>query len=244
MRPLVAVAGRPLEAASVPGWRSDAVSLPVDYIDALQRSGAQEAVLRPIELSTEEAAERLARFDGLLLTGGGDLDPAHYGEDSGPDVYGVEPLRDAFELALSRGALERGLPTLAICRGLQVLNVAAGGTLVQHLPSSASGHGDPTTHDPVHHPVMLEAGSRVAKAMGVERADCSSHHHQAVARLGAGFVATGHAEDGVVEAIEREEGWIVGVQWHPEDTCGMDPAQQGLFDGFAGEAAEARARRA
>jgi putative glutamine amidotransferase len=239
MKPLIAVAGRPIEAGRVGGWRSDAVGLPVEYLDAIQRTGAQEAILRPVELSSDEALERLSRFDGLLLVGGGDLDPLHYGEDSGPEVYGIEPVRDAFELALARGALQRGLPMLAICRGMQVLNVAAGGTLVQHLPSGTDAirHGDPTIDDPVHHPVMLEPGSRVAKAMGVERADCSSHHHQAVAHLGTGFAATGHAEDGVVEAIERDEGWTLGVQWHPEDTCGMDPAQQGLFDALAAEAA-------
>jgi putative glutamine amidotransferase len=210
----------------VKGWRGAGVGVPAAYLEAVERAGGEAAVLPPMELDDPEAASRLERFDGLLLIGGGDLHPEHYGEEPGSQVYGVEPLRDSFELALARAAVAGEVPTLAICRGMQVLNVAAGGTLQQHL----EGHGDPTAHTPITHDVTLEPGSRVAKAMAVDRAACSSHHHQAVGRVGDGLRAVAWSEDRAVEAVEHDRGWIVGVQWHPEDTCGLDPAQQGLFE--------------
>ncbi|HEX2031760.1 MAG TPA: gamma-glutamyl-gamma-aminobutyrate hydrolase family protein [Actinomycetota bacterium] len=229
--PLIAVAGKPLRAGAVRGWREPGVGVPSAYVEALHRAGGQEAVLLPVELAPEDAARRLARFDALLLIGGGDVDPARYGEERHPSVYGVEPERDAFEIALVRAALERRIPTLAVCRGSQVLNVALGGTLTQHLEDeSLPGHGDPRTEGPFTHAVRLEPGSRVARAMGVERADCASHHHQGMAKLGPGLVATGWADDGVVEAVEHEDGWMLGVQWHPEETSRDDPVHQALFD--------------
>ncbi|MGH2723371.1 MAG: gamma-glutamyl-gamma-aminobutyrate hydrolase family protein [Actinomycetota bacterium] len=230
--PLIAVAGRPLAADRVRGWHREGVGVQAPYIEAVHRAGGTEAVLLPVQLDADRAAGRLARFDGLLLIGGGDLDPSHYGEEPHPRVYEVDPRRDAFELALARAAVERGVPTLAICRGIQVLNVALGGTLQQHIDDAADAvaHGDPGTHRPVTHAVRLAPGSRVAEAMGVDRADASSHHHQALAKLGDGLIATAWADDGVVEAVEHEDGWILGVQWHPEDTCFADRSQQGLFD--------------
>lgn len=231
--PLIAVAGKPLRVGNVRGWREPGVGVPAAYIHALHRAGGQEAVLLPVELAPDQAARRLHRFDALLLIGGGDVDPARYGEQPHSSVYGVEPERDGFEIALARAAVERKIPTLAICRGSQVLNVALGGTLTQHLEDEAlPGHGDPRTEGPFRHPVRLQRGSRVADAMGVERADCASHHHQGLAKLGDGLAATGWADDGVVEAVEHEDGWVVGVQWHPEETSGQDPVQQALFDGL------------
>jgi putative glutamine amidotransferase len=237
--PLIAVAGRPLAADRVRGWHRDGVGVQAPYIEAIHRAGGIEAVLLPVELDADDAARRLARFDGFLLIGGGDLDPAHYGEQPHPAIYDVEPRRDAFELALARAAVEGGVPTLAICRGIQVLNVALGGTLRQHIDDAADGvaHGDPASHRPVTHAVRLAPGSRVARAMGIERTDASSHHHQALAKLGTGLVATGWAADEVVEALEHQDGWVVGVQWHPEDTCLTDRAQQGLFEALVRRAA-------
>ena len=236
--PLIAVAGKPLPAARVRGWHDPGVGVPAAYIEALHRAGGQEAVLLPVEIADDEAARRLERFDALLLIGGGDVDPARYGEEPHPSLYGVEPERDAFEIALARAAVDRGVPTLAVCRGSQVLNVALGGTLTQHLDDEGlAGHGDPRTGGSLHHPVRLEAGSRVAEAMGVERADCASHHHQGLAKLGEGLLATGWADDGVVEAVEHEAGWVVGVQWHPEEMARHDPVQQGLFDALVRRAA-------
>jgi putative glutamine amidotransferase len=172
----------------------------------------------------------LEHFDGLLLLGGGDLDPASYGQTAHEKVYGVSPLRDEFEIALARAAVERSMPVLAICRGNQLLNVAFGGTLVQHL--AVSGHGRPGEPDPAElHPITATPGSRLALAMGAEQAIVSSHHHQAVDELGDGVVAVAWADDGTIEGIELDrDGWAVGAQWHPEDTAADDPTQQALFD--------------
>ena len=196
----------------------------------------------PVAVGADEATRRLERVDGLLLIGGGDLDPASYGAEPQAEVYGVFPESDAFELALARAAVVAGVPTLAVCRGIQVLNVALGGTLDQHITTRPGvvDHGVPGVGS-ASHPVRVLAGSRLAAAMGVD-ADpvaCSSHHHQAVAKLGDGLVAVGWSSDGLVEAVEHVDGWVVGVQWHPEDTAADDPAQQGLFDALVGQAAAA-----
>ena len=237
--PLIAVAGRPLPADRVRGWHRDGVGVQESYIEAIHRAGGIEAVLLPVDLDADGAARRVARFDGLVLVGGGDVDPSRYGQEPHPRIYDVEPRRDAFELALARAAVDRGLPTLAICRGIQVLNVTLGGTLEQHIDDAADAvaHGDPGSHRPVTHAVQLAPGSRVAEAMGAERARASSHHHQALATLGDGLEATAWADDEVIEAVEHREGWVVGVQWHPEDTCATDRSQQGLFDALVRRAA-------
>jgi putative glutamine amidotransferase len=180
----------------------------------------------------EQARHIVARFDGLLLTGGGDVDPARYGQDRHPEVAGVSPSRDAFELALTPAAVRAGLPILAVCRGMQVLNVALGGTLHQHLEDLDHVHRGPD-RGWSSHPVRLEEGSLVAGATGRTRVDCSASHHQAVDRLAGSLRAVGWADDGVVEAAELEDGWVVAVQWHPERTADSDPAQQGLFDALA-----------
>lgn len=210
------------------------------YLGPLRRAGAQEAVLLPVPIGRSDAGDLLARFDGLMLIGGGDVDPSRYGEPRSAETYGVDADTDTFELNLVSAALERELPTLAICRGIQVLNVALGGTLIQHITGREGllDHGIPGAGDGgAHHEVRLEPGSRIAKAMGTETADCASHHHQAIARLSESLVATGWSEDGVIEAVEAESGWVLGVQWHPEDTAADDPSQQGLFDALVEEAA-------
>lgn len=236
MRPLIAVAAYDLAPGRVSRWPEAAVAVPAPYVEAVQRAHGQEAILSPRSVSDTEASELLARFDGLLLLGGSDLDSVHYGQARHPEVYGISETRDAFELALARAAVERGTPTLAVCRGLQVLNVARGGTLDQHITDREGllAHGVPNTEDgSTLHEVTLERGSRLAAAMGVARAMCSSHHHQAVDRLGEGLVVTARSDDGVIEGAELAgDAWIVAVQWHPEDTAGRDAAQQRLFDTF------------
>lgn len=244
--PLIAVPGRPLAPGQVKGWHlTHSVAAPDRYIRALHRAGAHEAVLLPVPISLEEATLRLQAFDGLLLMGGGDVDPALYGEAPHEQVSEVHPERDTFELNLARAAAEIGLPTLAICRGMQAINVALGGTLIQHItrePHTAAetdpyvdhGGGD----DYVPHPVNVAEGSKVKEATNGSIVACSSHHHQAIAKIAPGFRPTAWSEDGIVEAIERESAWMVGVQWHPEVTAGEDPAQQGLFDLFVRRAAE------
>jgi putative glutamine amidotransferase len=236
---LIAVPAYPVQPGRVEGWRDAGVAVPASYLEALRRAGGQEAVLMPVEIGPIDAKEILDLFDGLLLLGGPDLDPLTYGAEPDPHVYGVSIVRDIFELALMRDAIERGLPTLAICRGVQVLNVALGGTLDQHITDRPGliAHGIPGVEGGAAlHALEIEAGSRLATAMGTTAAECSSHHHQAVDRMGDRLRLTARAPDGVVEGIELDgEPWIVGAQWHPEDTAGHDPAQQALFDAFVRE---------
>jgi putative glutamine amidotransferase len=181
----------------------------------------------------DDPEEALALVDGLLLMGGGDVEPSCYGADPAtPELYGIEPDRDAFEIALVRAAERHGVPTLAICRGIQVLNVAFGGSLHPHLPDveGIGVHGEPLSGAPVPHDVKLAAGSRITQATAADMISGSSHHHQGIDAVGQGLVPTGWTEDGLVESLELEAGWVLGVQWHPEETAAADPAQQGLFD--------------
>jgi putative glutamine amidotransferase len=225
--PLVAVAGRLTPKAE--GLRTEAVALGRPYLHALRRAGAEGVVLLPDAAAVDRVPEVLARFDGLLLAGGGDLDPATYGATPQDEVYGVSHDHDAFELALLRAAVEQGRPVLAICRGLQLLNVAQGGTLFQHITD-----GETTVHHRGHlHALEVSQGCRLAAAVGAGSLDGWSMHHQAVARLGLDLVVTARAADGVIEGVELPDGWVVGVQWHPEDTAAEDPLQQRLFDAFA-----------
>ena len=230
-RPIVAVVGERVAPGHVEGWKQGGVAVPEKYLHALHRAGGLEAVLMPEQVPPDEAERRLEPFDALMLIGGGDLHPSAYGEDPLPQCYGMDEEADAFELEIAGAAVRLGTPLLAICRGMQVLNVALGGTLHQHI-SDRDGlrdHGTPRK-GPAMHPVQLDEESNVAEAIGATRPDCQSSHHQAVDRLGQGLNAVGRTDDGVVEAIEHRDGWILGVQWHPERTAEGDPHQQRLFD--------------
>jgi gamma-glutamyl-gamma-aminobutyrate hydrolase PuuD len=238
MRALIAVAGRPLPADKIKSWYEDAVAMQTTYVESLHRAGAQEAILAPRHIEQDQAPALLERFDGLMLMGGGDIDPRHYGQVPHPESYGINPQADLFEMALLREAMRREMPVLAICRGIQVLNVMLGGTLDQHITGREGlvGHGRPGVA-PEMHQVRLEAGTWTAKAMGVESAEVSSSHHQALDRLAEGLVVTGRSPDGIVEAVEHPGSrWVVGVQWHPERTPD-DPAHHGLFDALVEQAA-------
>jgi gamma-glutamyl-gamma-aminobutyrate hydrolase PuuD len=235
--PLVAIPGYRLATGGVAPWASGGFGLPEPYVAALCRAGIQPVILPAVP--TGDPDRLLARFSGLLLAGGGDVDPRRYGAEPHPAVYGVDAGRDELELALVRAALVAHVPVLAICRGLQVVNVACGGTLWQHLPELEGWdvHGDPTATRSTRHDVEAKPGSRLADALGCHRLEeCVSHHHQGVAELGEGLVAVGWSADGLVEALEPAgEGWLVAVQWHPEVTAGAIPTQQRLFDAFAGQ---------
>jgi putative glutamine amidotransferase len=230
MTPLIAIPGR-LHAGSVP--RNDAVTIPRRYLDALDRAGAAGAVLSPCP---QPDGAVLGRFDGLLLAGGGDVDPARYGATvRHPEVAGVQAAHDEYELAAVRWALDEGVPVLAICRGCQILNVALGGTLHQHVED----------HRDALQPIEVVAGSRTAAALGSTSAVGACRHHQSLDRIGAGLVVTARAADGGVEGVELEEAerWVVGVQWHPEDTAATDPAEQALITNFVLRCAESAAAR-
>ncbi|MGQ0669405.1 MAG: gamma-glutamyl-gamma-aminobutyrate hydrolase family protein [Actinomycetota bacterium] len=235
--PLIAVPAQPLRPGRVSGWGSWlAFAAPAGYVESLRRAGA-----RPVLLTQPDDAdprEILEPFDGLLLMGGGDVEPSRYGQEPHPYNYGVEPDRDDLEIALLRAADELAMPTLAICRGAQVLNVAFGGTLHQHLPDlpGVVRHGPPLGSEPVLHDVKIATGTRIAEAVRDERLSCSSHHHQGIDRLGEGLLATGWSDDGLIEALERENGWTLAVQWHPEETALDDPPHQGLFDALVARA--------
>jgi putative glutamine amidotransferase len=234
--PLVAVPAYRLPAGRVAHWDQGGCAVPEAYVLAAHRAGIR--ALAAMETDPDAAVELLDTVDGLMLLGGGDIDPALYGAERHEKVYGVDPVRDAVEIALVRAAAARGMPTLAICRGLQVLNVAFGGTLIQHLPDvpGLEQHGVPGGGGTVQHDVKASQDTALVAACGSDVLVCSSHHHQAVDRVGEGLHVTARAGDGVIEALELADdaaGWMVAVQWHPEDTAADDPAQQGLFDALA-----------
>jgi putative glutamine amidotransferase len=246
MRPRILVPGRTLAAGKAA--RHAVVFAGVRYCNALHRAGAMEMVVGPRSLGLGEADALLDEADGLLLMGGPDVDPALYGEARREETYSVNREEDDFEIALVRAAVARGLPTLAICRGMQVLNVALGGSLDQHIPdhpgllthaAPAFPKPEPGSIGPLQ-PVELAPTCRLAGALSATTTTGAHSHHQAVARLGEGLVTCGKSDDGVVEVIEHENGWVVAVQWHPEDTAADDQQQQQIFDVFVASAAGAR----
>lgn len=239
-RPLVAVVAYHLGDDRVSRWPDGGYGVPAPYIEALRRSGARTAIVSPGEPGTPE--EILEPFDGLVLVGGGDVDPWRYGAPPDPGhTYGVEPDRDAFETDMLLAAERVRMPVLCICRGMQVMNVAYGGTLHQHLPDMPGllQHGVPLEGTETLHTVAPEPASYLAAITKSGDLTCSSHHHQGVDRLGDRLRVAGRSPDGLIEAIELDVGaaedpttepWIVGVQWHPEETASDDPAQRSLFD--------------
>jgi putative glutamine amidotransferase len=190
------------------------------YPAAIQRAGALALVLPPDDAALDSPDLFLDRVDALLLAGGADIDPASYGATPHPETGVVWPERDRFEIALVRRAIERGMPVLGACRGMEILNVALGGTLHQHLPDVIGT--DVHRHTPgafSDHEVRLEPGSLAARAVGMDRHVVKSHHHQGIAAVGDGLVATGWSvDDDVVEALELAgERYVLGVLWHPEE---------------------------
>jgi putative glutamine amidotransferase len=191
-----------------------------DYIESVKRAGGVPVLLDP----ADDPQQSLSRVDGLLLTGGPDVDPSIYGQAPHSSTV-VDRERDNFEVPLSREAVARDMPLFAICRGVQVLNVAAGGTLMQDIPSAIKSELDHSIQDPKHapaHDVRVTPDTRLAAALGPSRSleTCSvnSRHHQAVGEVAPSFVVSAVSPDGIVEAIERPESkFCVGVQWHPEN---------------------------
>jgi putative glutamine amidotransferase len=210
-----------LERAQWSVWDQQAVLLPRNYVDAVQRAGATAVLLPPDPHLTEDPSEALDLIDGLLLAGGADIDPQSYGAERHAETVGTVPERDAFEIALVREAIARGIPVLGICRGMQLINVAHGGTLSQHLPELMGHHEhcrEPGTFDNADHDVRLVEGSLAARAAGELEHATKSHHHQGVDRVGEGLQVSGYSTvDDLPEAIELPNpAWVLGVQWHPE----------------------------
>ena len=217
-------------------WHLPAALVPLAYVDAIEKAGGRAIVIPPAE---EDVEETLDTLDGIVFSGGADVDPSRYGAEAHPETDVPQTRRDAGELALLQAALERDLPTLAICRGFQLLNVARGGDLVQHLPEAVGTdvHKQVPGEFAVH-PVEVKGGTRLAGIVGATP-EVTSHHHQALGRIGDGLVESAWAADGTLEAVEDPtRRFVVGVQWHPE--AGEDAA---LFEELVEQARAYRAAR-
>jgi len=207
------------------------------YTDAARSAGMRPFIL-PV-LAPEDADAMLEGMQGLILTGGEDVDPAHFGAPPDPKLGVVHAGRDAFEIALVHAAQRRRLPTLAICRGIQVANVALGGTLIQDIPSArpdALAHESGLARSARAHAVSVTAGSRLARALGAESLTVNSFHHQSLDRVAEGLDVAALAPDGIIEGVEwtRDDWWMLGVQWHPEELVGTpEPWDRALFASLA-----------
>lgn len=245
MRPIIAVTTTSYSGAE---YRTPQVLLGSPYIEAIERVEATPLLITPShgEISI---ADLLEMSDGVLLTGGEDVDPSRYGQKPHPKLETVNHRRDEMEFTVLERALELGLPVLAVCRGLQILNVAFGGTLYQDLPSQKPEGVIHEQDAPINerwHGATVEADSRVAELFGATEFQINSFHHQGIDRLGEGLRPVGWAEDGLVEAVEAvDHPWVIGVQWHPERSEVELPDHRGHPDWrlFAAFAEEARARR-
>lgn len=219
--------------------------LPETYVRSVRAAGGLP-ILLPATLDAEVRSAYLRLCDGILLSGGGDVNPAFFGEEPSPYLGNVDPLRDAFEIGLCQEALEQDVPLLAICRGIQVLNVAAGGTLIQDIPSTvpnALQHAQKAPLWHVSHAVEVTKGTLLFRLWGTNRLYVNSFHHQAIGEIAPEFSVSARTSDGIVEAIEsRRHRFALGVQFHPEGAGDRDPQMRALFVGLVEEARSPRRR--
>ena len=244
MRPVIGITGRPIVVASagttVRTYRADQT-----YTESVKRAGGIPITLIPME--PDAMPQLFDLIDGLLVPGGGDINPERYDAEPHEAVNGVDDERDAFEIEMVRRARDLRIPTMAICRGLQVVNVALGGTLVQDLPSHRGAHGHDVTGEGAYEPhseALIDPGCRIASIIGEGLHRINSIHHQAVEELGEGLRVVGAAPDGTVEAIEHQDAsWpLIAVQWHPEFLGMADHGEShDLFQAFVDSAAKYRA---
>jgi gamma-glutamyl-gamma-aminobutyrate hydrolase PuuD len=236
VRPIVGITSY-AENARWGVWDAPAALIPLSYVRAVEDAGGRALLVPP---STDGVEETLDVLDGLVLSGGADLDPTSYGAEAHPETNGVRPERDRAELALLEGALARDMPVLAVCRGSQVLNVARGGDLVQHLPEIVGHERHKETPGVfAEHDVDVLPETKLHDVIG-ERAPVKSHHHQGYGSLGEGLREAARAEDGTIEAIEDpSQRFALGVLWHPEED--EDAA---LFRALVEEARRYREERA
>jgi putative glutamine amidotransferase len=220
---------------------NQAFSLPSAYVDAVRRAGGIPVLIPPGE---SHLSQLLCRLDGLILAGGGDIDPSLYNGELHETIYMLDPERDQSELALVQHVVAAGTPTLGICRGAQVINVALGGTLIEHLPDEV---GDDIAHrlaprGPTRHLVAIKSNSRLAGVLDAAQVEVASWHHQAARQVAPALTIVAQAEDGTVEAAEMSgHPWLLAIQWHPELSAAEDPTQQRLFDALV-EAARLKRR--
>lgn len=230
--PLVAVTSSTEVVRDLPRVRVNKV-----YTDALARAGLIPVAVPPLDPADAHAL--LQRVDGIVFTGGEDVEARLYGQESHPTAEPPNPQRDRWEIALILAARERRIPTLAICRGIQVANVALGGSLIQDIPSQRPGalaHAREDARERRVHEVVIDNGTRLAGAIGAGRMTANSLHHQAIDRLGDGLRVSARAPDGIVEGIEwaADDWWMLGVQWHPEELDRTPEAwDRTLFGAFA-----------
>ena len=230
MTPLILLPGKLTTDAK--GVRGDSFSTGRLYSLAVAQAGGIALQVPPVAQSVKSADELVSIFDGVIIQGGGDIDPSLYGQAKlSNKIYGISAEHDSLEIAIVCAAIDQNKPVLAICRGMQILNVALGGTLHQDLGEVLE---DGEAHWNTYHEIVLTTDSRVARAMKTTSPKRShSFHHQALDKVANDLVVTGCAEDNTVEAVEHKSAhWIVGVQWHPEDDAKTEPDQQNLFDGF------------
>lgn len=206
------------------------IQLPAQYAEAVRRAGGIPLLIQPGEPRMDEL---MGLLNGIILSGGGDVDPLLYTEEKHEQVYWVNPERDQFEIDLVKRSLDAEMPTFCICRGLQILNVALGGTLIPHIPDAVDNaveHRQPP-RDPILHPVDIASNSRLANIIGGSQVTTASWHHQSIDKLASGLTVVGTAPDGVIEAVEMPSNrCVMAVQWHPELTAHQDASQQNLFD--------------
>lgn len=209
------------------------IRLPGEYADSVRRAGGVPLLLQPGESRFDVILDLI---DGLILAGGGDVDPTLYGSNGHTEIYSVCAERDNFELELTQRVLEMRIPTMFICRGIQILNVALGGTLIPHIPDSVANaidHRQPPDQPYGHvlHPVRVDENCRLTGIMQSASVTPASWHHQAVDKLASGLEVTATAADNIIEAVEmRSHPQVIAVQWHPELTAAEDQSQQRIFD--------------
>jgi putative glutamine amidotransferase len=235
MRPIIGITTY-AEQARFGSWDVPAALIPWSYVQAVERAGGRALLVPP---SHDGVDETLDALDGILFSGGSDLEPELYGAEPHPETTGTRPERDRAELALMQAALDRDLPMLAVCRGFEILNVARGGDLVQHLPDIVGDDRHKQTNGVfADHDVEIDEDTRLGSLLG-QRAPVKSHHHQGVDRLGEGLVETARAPDGTIEGLEDpSQPFTLAVLWHPEE--GEDAA---LFEELVAEARRYREAR-
>lgn len=233
-RPLIAVSAA-IELLPTPFGEQDCTRLASAYTNAIYAAGGQPVIMPVV---TDPPEDLLERFDGLMLSGGGDLDPRLYGEEPDATVYGVRTERDAFEIALYEDALRKGLPILAICRGMQLVNVLRGGSLIQQIEADIE-HWQTAPAFEASHKIDVVPDARLTRVFEQATVGVNSYHHQGLKDLGSGLRVTATC-GAVIEAVEADDAPLVGVQWHPEQMSSTDPQQHALFAAFVALASASR----